>query len=141
MRMGLFWFGSAISGNSHGVLDFSLSSQPAGDGLHVLSVGGEIDLFTAPEIKRAAVEAMEHGATRIVVDLSETRFLDSTALGVLVGIAKRLRARDGELVIVNNDPITASTFSITRVDDVLPVVDSRDAAFEVLSARADPMMH
>lgn len=123
------------------MLDFSLSSEPAGDGLQVLSVGGEIDLFTAPEIKRAAVDAMEHGATRIVIDLSETRFLDSTALGMLVGIAKRLRAQDGELVIVNNDPITASTFSITRVDAVLSIVDSRDAAFEVLNARGDPMMH
>lgn len=141
MRMGLFWFGRAISGNSQGVLDFSLNSQPAGDGLHVLSVGGEIDLFTAPEIRRAAVEAMERGARAIVVDLSETRFLDSTALGILVGIAKRLRARDGDLVIVNTDPVTASTFSITRVDDVVPVVDSRDAAFEIIRGGGHPLMH
>lgn len=123
------------------MLDFSLTSHRAGDGLQVLSVGGEIDLFTAPEIKRAAAEAIERGATRIVVDLSETRFLDSTALGVLVGIAKRLRARDGELVIVNNDPIMASTFSITRVDDVLPIVASRDAALDILDAPGDPVMH
>jgi len=141
MIIGLFWFGCAISGNSHGVLDFALSSQPAADGLHVLSVEGEIDLFTAPEIKRAAVEAIEQGATSIVVDLSRTRFLDSTALGVLIGIARRLRPNGGALAIVNTEPTTARTFAIAGVGDIFPIVDTRADALAVLRERTKAPMH
>ena len=50
----------------------------------VVAVRGEIDLFTAPELKSALSEAIESGHTRIVVDLTDTTFLDSTALGVLI---------------------------------------------------------
>src|SRR6185312_10322080 len=82
---------------------FSLSQDQIDDERHVIAVAGEIDLFTAPEMKAALGEALEAGRTRIVVDLTETTFLDSTALGVLIGAVKRLRSRDGVLTIVNTD--------------------------------------
>jgi anti-sigma B factor antagonist len=136
MGIGLFWFGRAISGNSHAVLDFSMRSEPAGDGLHVLSIEGEIDLFTAKEVKRAAADAMARGATRLVLDLSRTRFLDSSGLGVLIGIAKRLRPVGGDVAIVNTEPMTESIFTTTGVRGFVPIVDSRSAALRILRQRA-----
>ena len=82
---------------------------------------GEIDLFTAPELKPRSPRPSRPASTRIVVDLTETTFLDSTALGVLIGAVKRLRSRDGRLTIVNVDENIAKTFEITGLDQIFPI--------------------
>lgn len=116
------------------MFDFALRSEALSEGVHVLSVAGEIDLFTAPDVKRAASEAIDSGARRIVIDLTDTRFLDSTGLGVLIGIAKRVRPAGGDVAIVNTETTTASTFAITGLDGVLTVVATREEALEELRA-------
>jgi anti-sigma B factor antagonist len=113
---------------------FSLSEENLDDQRHVVAVAGEIDLFTAPELKAMLSEAVEAGRTRIVVDLTETSFLDSTALGVLIGVVKRLRSRDGVLTIVNTDPNIAKTFEITGLDQIFTIRPTRDEAVEALDA-------
>ena len=112
--------------------EFALSEESLGEGRHVVAVRGEIDLFTAPELKAALGDALEAGKTKIVVDLTQTTFLDSTALGVLIGAVKRLRSRDGQLVIVNTDANIAKTFEITGLDQIFTILDSRDAAVGAL---------
>ncbi len=116
--------------------EFQLSQEPATEDKHVISVAGEIDLFTAPELKAALGDALESGRTKIVVDLSQTTFLDSTALGVLIGAVKRLRSRDGSLVIVNTDANIAKTFEITGLDQIFTILDTRDAAVQALDQAA-----
>jgi anti-sigma B factor antagonist len=108
--------------------DFSLSEDQDAAGAHVIAVAGEVDIFTAPELKRAIAAALDAGARRLVVDLTETRFLDSTALGVLIGAVKRLRPLDGRLVIVNTEPSTAKTFEITGLDQIFTIVPAREQA-------------
>src|SRR4051794_41610591 len=95
--------------------EFSLTTDSIDDQRHVVAVAGEIDLFTAPELKSALGEALEAGHTRIVVDLTNTSFLDSTALGVLIGAVKRLPARGGGLTDVNNGPNIPKTVAINRL--------------------------
>ena len=113
---------------------FSLSEENIDDQRHVVAVTGEIDLFTAPELKAVLSEAVEAGRTRIVVDLTETSFLDSTALGVLIGAVKRLRSRDGVLTIVNTDANIAKTFEITGLDQIFTIRPTRDEAIQALDA-------
>src|SRR6266704_3088151 len=96
--------------------DFAVNEETLEGDRHVIAVRGEIDLFTAPDLKATVLGAIDAGHTRIVVDLTQTSFLDSTALGVLIGAVKRLRARDGVLTIVNTDPNIAKTFEITGLD-------------------------
>jgi anti-sigma B factor antagonist len=117
---------------------FSLTQDQIDDERHVIAVAGEIDLFTAPEMKAALGEALEAGRTRIVVDLSETTFLDSTALGVLIGAVKRLRSRDGRLTIVNVDPNIAKTFEITGLDQIFTIRATREEAVAALDADETP---
>ena len=112
--------------------EFALTEESLGEGRHVVAVRGEIDLFTAPELKKTLAEAIEEGATRVVVDLSETTFLDSTALGVLIGAVKRLRQRDGQLVIVNSDANIQKTFEITGLDQIFALLPSRDEALRAV---------
>jgi anti-sigma B factor antagonist len=118
--------------------EFALSEQELDAGRHVVGVRGEIDLFTAPELKQKLTDAIEDGKTRIVVDLTETTFLDSTALGVLIGAVKRLRSRDGALVIVNVDQNIAKTIEITGLDQIFTILAERDAAIAALDAAPTP---
>jgi anti-sigma B factor antagonist len=113
---------------------FNLTQEQIDHERHVIAVAGEIDLFTAPELKAALGDALEAGRTRIVVDLSDTTFLDSTALGVLIGAVKRLRSRDGRLTIVNVDQNIAKTFEITGLDQIFTIRPTRDEAVAALDA-------
>jgi anti-sigma B factor antagonist len=116
--------------------EFSLTQDPLDDDRHVVAVAGEIDLFTAPELKATLAELAEAGRSRIVVDLTETTFLDSTALGVLIGAVKRLRSRDGVLTIVNVDQNIAKTFEITGLDQIFTIRPTRAEAIGALDAGA-----
>lgn len=120
----------------HMTFDFSLTEDRPDSGAHVIAVAGEVDIFTAPELKRAISGAIDSGAREIVIDLTETRFLDSTALGVLIGAVKRLRPLEGRLMIVNVEPSTAKTFEITGLDQIFTIVESRDDALAQLAARS-----
>src|SRR3954447_26644357 len=108
--------------------EFAVTEHPIDGERHVLAVRGEIDLFTAPELKQVLAESIEGGRIRIIVDLTDTTFLDSTALGVLIGAVKRLRSRDGALAIVNIDDNIAKTFEITGLDQILTIVPTRAGA-------------
>jgi len=118
--------------------EFALSQEALDDERHVVAVRGEIDLFTAPELKSALADAIEEGRLRIVVDLSETTFLDSTALGVLIGAVKRLRSREGRLTIVNTDENISKTFEITGLDQIFTIRASRGEAVTALDAEEAP---
>ncbi|HEY8638378.1 MAG TPA: STAS domain-containing protein [Solirubrobacteraceae bacterium] len=115
--------------------EFALTQESLDADRQVVAVKGEIDLFTAPELKQTLTDAIEGGKTRLVVDLTETTFLDSTALGVLIGAVKRLRSRDGALVIVNVDSNIAKTFEITGLDQIFSIVGRRDEAISALDSQ------
>ncbi len=115
------------------MIDFGLNQELDGD-LLIVEVTGEVDLFTAPELKAAITQGVEGGARHVVVDLSETRFLDSSALGVLIGAVKRLRAREGGLTIVNIDPNISKTFEITGLDQIFTICETRGEALSALQA-------
>ncbi len=116
--------------------EFALTSDSLDGHSQVVAVAGEIDLFTAPELKTAIADAVDAGRTRVVVDLTETSFLDSTALGVLIGAVKRLRSRDGALAIVNTDPNIARTFEVTGLDQIFTIRPTRDEAVAALDSPA-----
>jgi anti-sigma B factor antagonist len=112
-----------------GIRDRSVDAQT-----HVVSVAGEIDLFTAPEFKQRVTAPIATGADRVIVDLTETTFIDSSSLGVLIGAHRRLKARGGRLIVACADESIVKTFRITGLDGVFQLVDSVDAA---LIARAE----
>ncbi len=101
-----------------------------------LSLVGEMDLYTAPDLKHELLEAIEQGARTVVVDLTETTFLDSTALGVLLGAVKRLRSEGGRIVIVCRDRNIRKIFEITLLDRVFPIFETRAEALEKLREAA-----
>jgi anti-sigma B factor antagonist len=99
---------------------------------HIVAVSGEVDLYTAADLKAALSHAVEEGCTSMVIDLTKTHFMDSTGLSTLVSAQKRMRSRGGKLVIVNVDPSLAYTFQITGLDLVFKVVNDRGSALREL---------
>jgi anti-sigma B factor antagonist len=111
-------------------IEFEISDRRVGKDTHVISVTGEIDLFTAPEFKQRVSAPIDAGRTRLVVDLTATTFIDSSSLGVLIGAHRRLRRLNGSLAIVcSSDPIL-KTFRITGLDGVFTIVSSLEEALD-----------
>jgi anti-sigma B factor antagonist len=109
-------------------VNFNIQDEEIDSETHVIQLGGEVDLYTAPEFKERLVELIENGKTKIVVDLSEATFIDSTTLGVLVGGVKRLRPAGGSLALVCSDQNITKIFEITGLDRVFPIHGTRDEA-------------
>jgi anti-anti-sigma factor len=78
-------------------MNFDIKTEQLGNDAYVISLAGEVDLYTAPEFKQQLLEVIGQGGKQVVVDFSNTTFIDSTTLGVLVGGVKRLRTNDGQL--------------------------------------------
>jgi anti-sigma B factor antagonist len=87
--------------------------------LALVSVWGELDLYTAERLQAPIDEAGAVGADTVLVDLSEVSFVDSTALAVLVRESKRLEGRGQSLVLVTNDPRTRRVVEVTGLNRVL----------------------
>ncbi|HET7486467.1 MAG TPA: STAS domain-containing protein [Acidimicrobiales bacterium] len=103
-------------------------STSEGDGCAVVSVRGEVDLATAPELRAAICQLASLGHPRLVVDLTATAFLDCSGVRVLVGGLTLMRAAGGELRVVCPPSPIRRTFRLTSTDDLIPMFPSLAAA-------------
>jgi len=111
---------------------FQVDVEKAGDDVGIVVLRGEVDIYSAPQFKEALVHGIEEGARRIVVDLSDVTFIDSTALGVLVSGAKRVRPRNGNLDIVCKDENIIRIFEITGLNRIFGIYPDRAAALKAV---------
>ena len=119
-------------------IEFAIDDHRAGEDTHVVAVSGEIDLFTAPEFKQRMGQPIDDGVQRLVVDLSQTTFIDSSSLGVLIGAHRRLKQSNGSLVVVCDNDTIVKTFKITGLDGVFTLVRSLDDALDGDAVGAGP---
>jgi anti-sigma B factor antagonist len=93
----------------------------------VISIEGELDLATAPRLKWMLIDALEAGHEELVVDLSSATFIDSTALGVLVGVNRGLGV-DARMAIVCARPNVLKIFEFSGLDGVFVIFSTVDEA-------------
>ena len=98
------------------------------EGVLVLAVSGDIDVATAPALRDRLQACVSGGQSRIVVDLLRVSFLDSTALGVLIGALKRCREAGGDLLLVIGEQRILKVFEITGLTGVFTISPSIDEA-------------
>lgn len=108
-------------------MDLSLATRAVGD-VTVLQVGGEVDIETSARLRERLVGLIEGGSRKVVVDLQQVDFMDSTGLGVLVGALRRLRAVNGTLALVCERESLLKIFRITALDRVFSIHPTVDAA-------------
>ena len=100
------------------------------DGSPVVSPAGEIDVATAPPLRDRLAALGASGKPSVVVNLLGVTFLDSPALGVLVGALKRCREAGGDLPLVIDEPRILRVFEITGLTGVFSIFGSVGAALE-----------
>ena len=111
-------------------IEFEIEDRRIDPRTHVIAVSGEVDLFTAPEFKQRMSDLIDAGRSRVVVDLSETTFIDSSSLGVLIGAHRRLKLRGGSLLVVCDNEAIGKTLKITGLDGVFTLVASLPEALD-----------
>ena len=119
-------------------MNFDIKTEQADGGVYVISLAGEVDLYTAPEFKQQLLDVIAQGGKDVIVDFSNTTFIDSTTLGVLVGGVKRLRTNDGQLSLVCSDRNITKIFEITGLDRVFTIYPTREEALAQVKSTDKP---
>ena len=114
------------------ILDCRVSVSRFGSDCFVIAAGGELDLHTVDRLGDKLADVIEQGGRRILVDLTGVCFMDSTALGVLVGAAKTLRSSRGQMVLVADDPRVKRVIEITGLERVFRIEPSLQEAVQRL---------
>jgi anti-sigma B factor antagonist len=118
---------------------FYIGDEPAGDGVDVaiVAAGGEIDFAVSPQLRERLAAHVDAGRRRLLLDLSTVTFIDSTAIGVLMGAEMRVRELDGgslALVCGDENRRVLRILEIAGIDSLIDVYDSRDEAISALAA-------
>lgn len=97
-------------------------------GWTVVSIYGELDVATSPDLRELLVDLVNAGSTRLVLDLDGVDFLDSTGLGTIISVLKRARTHGGDLRLVCTQARITRLFEITGLDKAVPLLPTLDAA-------------
>lgn len=97
-----------------------IATTPGSD-RYVITVSGEVDLATSPQLDTAVIAAIDSGATSVVIDLTDVSFMDSSGLGVIVRALKRCREAENDLDLVITNERVLKVFGITGLDQVIPI--------------------
>jgi anti-sigma B factor antagonist len=89
------------------------------DGFGVIRPHGRLNMVSAPQLSAAVAELVGSGCSRIVVDLADTSFIDSSGLGALVASLKHARQAGGDLRLAGTTPQIDTVLELTNLDRVL----------------------
>jgi len=93
--------------------------DPLGDDVALVGYAGRLNMASAHRLTKAVEEAIEEGRTRIVIDLAETSFIDSSGLGALIAALKRTREAGGDLRVARATDQAVAVLCLTNLDRIL----------------------
>lgn len=94
----------------------------------IVTVEGQLVVANRQEFKQAILDSLEQGARLVIVDFSHSPYIDSSGLGALVSLSRRLRDAGGDLRLVGLNEDLRSLFELTRLDQLFPLYATRDDA-------------
>ena len=109
-------------------MNLKLNTRAINDHTSLIDLEGEVDVYTAPQLKQQIIALLDGGVKHLVVNLSAVDYLDSTALGVLIGGLKRLRERNGTLDLICPNQRIKRIFEITGLDRIFEIFATEEAA-------------
>ncbi|GER68489.1 anti-sigma-B factor antagonist [Weizmannia acidilactici] len=101
-------------------MDFAVNVREKQNALNV-AISGEIDAFTAPKLREVFKPYEGKKGLQVLIDLTHVSYMDSTGLGVLVGLFKSLRANDGALTLTGLSDRLKRLFDITGLSDIMKI--------------------
>lgn len=114
--------GSSVMEVAFGIIRHELDQRTS-----LISVEGELDLSTAPQLKWALIDALESGSSQLVVDLSGATFMDSTALGVLIGVNRSLDV-GARMALACSQASVLNVFELSGMDGAFAIFPTLGAA-------------
>ena len=104
-------------------VELKVTTRSQGDHT-VISVAGEIDLYTAPRLQSELMAALNENPARLIVDMSGVGFCDSTGINVLLAAHRHARERGGELQLAGPGSATRKVLQVTGLESVFTVLDA-----------------
>jgi anti-sigma B factor antagonist len=123
---------NADAADAANVMTLTVVARNAEGSARVLDLDGEVDVYTAPQLRAAIMEEVDRGTRHLLVNLKRVGYMDSTGLGILIGGVKRLRESGGALLLIGPTPRIARIFEITGLNTIFNVYASEE---EALAAR------
>ena len=91
----------------------------------IVTVDGQLVVTNRQEFKQAILDAVEQGVKLVVVDFTDSGYIDSSGLGALVSLSRRLREGNGDLRLVGLNDDLRTLFELTRLDALFPLYATR----------------
>lgn len=110
-------------------MSFSVTKQ---DGVTVVDVEGQLIVGNRQELKQKVLEELEGGDRRFVIDFQDTGYIDSSGLGVLVSLSKKIREQGGELRLSGLNDDLRTLFELTKLDTLFRITNSKEEALQGL---------
>ncbi len=104
------------------------SQSRDGSGVTVVKVEGQMVVGNRQELKDLVFAALDKGERRILIDFSQTGYIDSSGLGALVSISKRVREAGGELRLSGLNEDLRSLFELTKLDTLFAIAETPQQA-------------
>jgi anti-sigma B factor antagonist len=109
-------------------MSFAMRRDPSG--VVVVVVDGQLIVSNRHELKQKVLDAAEGGARKILIDFENTGYIDSSGLGALVSLAKKLRESGGELRLAGLNEDLRTLFELTKLDTLFLIADTADQALQ-----------
>lgn len=106
-------------------MKFDVQNQ---NGITVIDVEGQLIVGNRQELKQKVLQELEGGARKFLIDFANTGYIDSSGLGVLVSLSKKIREQGGELRLANLNDDLRTLFELTKLDTLFQISDSRGEA-------------
>ena len=97
-------------------------------GVVTLGVDGQLIVGNRHELKQKVLDALEGGARRFVIDFTQTGYIDSSGLGVLVSLSKKIREQGGELRLAGLNEDLQTLFELTKLDTLFSITRTPEEA-------------
>jgi anti-sigma B factor antagonist len=110
-------------------MGFEVTKQ---DDVTILDVEGQLIVGNRQELKQKVLEELESGERRFLIDFERTGYIDSSGLGVLVSLSKKIREQGGELRLANLNEDLRTLFELTKLDTLFQISNSREEALSSL---------
>lgn len=101
---------------------FTTSKHPSGT--LIVEVEGQLIVGNRQELKSVIQQALDNGERKLLVDFSKTGYIDSSGLGALVSISKKVREQGGELRLSGLNEDLRSLFELTKLDTLFAIADN-----------------
>lgn len=107
-------------------MSFAVRKDPKG--VMVVTVDGQLIVGNRHELKQKVTDALESGERKFLIDFTKTGYIDSSGLGVLVSLSRRIREAEGDLRLSGLNEDLRTLFELTKLDTLFNIADTSSAA-------------